>query len=117
MQSGDDDDESLEAHADQDNQGNDEQSDAALSQGLDPKDLRRHNIAEDQTPVGRPIGSQHAIELDKLFEAIAAVGSHERLNEVAVSHHQAGRQNDLGHVLQMQFRDEILQTISTAQRD
>ena len=51
------------------------------------------------------------------LERVAAVPRHEELDAVAVGHDEAGREHDLGHVLQVPHRDEVLEPEHLAERD
>ncbi len=111
MQAGDDDDESLQPHADVDNQRNREQQGDIGAHRLEPERLRRDDVAEDQQPVGPGIRPEGAVERHVALELIAAVPTHECFDAVAVAHDQAGGEHDLGHVVQMLHGDEVLQLI------
>src|SRR5687768_18168201 len=45
----------------------------------------------------RGVRAEHAVDGDVLLELVAAVPRHEGLDRVAVAHHEAGGEEDLGH--------------------
>ncbi len=117
MQAGDDDDEALQPHADEDHDRHQEQGRHVLAGSFRPQDLRDDDVAGDQRPVGDRVRAEHAIDQHEPFVTITTVPAHERLKPVSVAHDHAGRQHDLGHVLQVALCDEILQAVEPPQRD
>ena len=59
MQTGDDDDEAFEPHADVDDDRNDEQQDRVGADASRPKRLRHDHVAQYQPPVSRRVGAEY----------------------------------------------------------
>ena len=117
MQRRDDDDEALEPHADVDDERDDEQQHHVGADPLDPEELRRQHVAEDQRPVERPVRPGHAVPHHVRLVRVRAVPRHERFDHVAVGDDQPGDEQDLRHVVQMALGDEVLQPVHLADRN
>ena len=109
MERGDDDDETLEPHADVDEDRQHEQRGQRRADLLEPEELRQDHVAAHHGPVGPGIGPERAVlEGEQLVGAAREPGD-EELQGVGVTHHRAGEQHDLGHVVQVLHGDDLLE--------
>ncbi len=104
-----DDDESFEPHTDVDEHRGDPQQHDVGAQLLDPEELRHDDVAGDHDPIGPRVGAEGPVEEGEALVGVAAVPGHEELGRVGEADHHAGREHDLGHILEVTQGDDLLE--------
>jgi len=117
VQADDDDDETLEPHADENYAGDEEQRDGTGAQSANPEHLRNKNIADEQRPVSPHIGAMQSIPEGEGVVAVSAVPAHKGLNTVTVGYDQSGGEHDFCGILQVALGDEIFQSVDFSDRN
>src|SRR5258708_22483781 len=98
-QADDDDDEALEPHAKIDDQRHDEKRRDVHAHFLNPKKLRREDVAQNQREIVVVVRAVQALLNKEYVKLIAAVGRKEEFHEVAVRNDQARGEQDLRNIL------------------
>src|SRR5438876_4097348 len=111
MQTGDDDHETLDPHADVNEECDDKEGERITADSPRPKRLRDEDVAQHEHPKDPAIGSEDSVRHHVLFKNIAAVPRHECLDEIPVTDHQPGGEHDVRHVVQVTLGDEILEMV------
>src|SRR5947209_2517769 len=101
METGDDNDETLEPHAEVDEKRDDKEGEWITADSPRPKRLRDENVAQYEHPKNPAVRTKGAIGHHVLLKNIAAVPRHECFNEIAVTDHQPGGEHDIRHVVQV----------------
>src|SRR5262250_1699321 len=104
-QPGDDDVEALEPHADENEDGDDEEPDGVEPDAPPEEGQRRDAVAEVHAPVGPRVLLGRLGEDARPLEVVAAVPSREGFAEVEVGQDQARREGELGHGVEVLVRD------------
>ena len=94
MQTGHDDDETLQPHADVDGQSNHEQY---LDIGASPaklEDLRHQHVTQEKPPIQWSVWAIQTVEDQILFVGITTVPGHESFHSIAIGDEQSSGQND-----------------------
>ncbi len=117
METGDDDDETLDPHADVDEKRDDEEAEWITADSPRPKRLRDEDVAQHEHPKNPAVRAESTIGHHVLLKNIAAVPRHECLNEIAVTDHQPGGEHDVRHVVQVTLGNEIFEVIDFPHRN
>ena len=84
---------------------------------MTPQQLGYQSITENQSPEVVLVGTRHAVENHVLFVDIAAVPGCESLDDITVEDHQARREHDSRHQIDVPDGDEVAQAIDGPNRD
>ena len=100
---------SLKPHSDIYKDANDHHEPGGRSAPFDPEQLRGNDVAGNHDPIRPCIISKRAIDKRKSFVWVAAVPGDKKLNSISRTHHHPGRNNNLAHILQVAFGNQVLQ--------
>ena len=111
---GDNDDETLKPHADVHKHAGNENDPVIGAHLLRPEDLRNDDVAGHHAVVGPRIPTAVVIadartEEGEALVLVAAVVGNEQLDQVGVTHDRAGQQDDLGHLIDVLARDQVVE--------
>src|SRR5712692_11364691 len=84
---------------------------------VEPEQLRRQDVAENQREVKGSIGTVKTLLDKKNVKLVATVRRHEEFKKISIRNDQAGGQHDLGHVVQVAHGDEVFEAICLAERN
>src|SRR5262245_22368774 len=107
MQAADDDDETLEPHAGVNAHANEVDDEDVVAAPLEPEKLRRKRVAEEHAdPPVPPVGPEYPVIKREALVLIPAVPSNEEFHRVGIGHNRTGQQDDLGHLVDVLWRDD-----------
>src|SRR5258705_11351794 len=90
-------DESFEPHTNADDNGRNKDHRDAVPKTLEPKELRRQAVTEDQQPIEERIVAGHPVPNYEPLVFVRAVPAEERLHQIAIKDDQPGSKHNLRH--------------------